>query len=620
MVRTYLKVAHLGSIGEARASGHQMASDTSCVSPLSGKPGEPFQRDSLPKLCPEQTNRIKALVAHHMEKLQSALILEYEAVTSSLLLEHQNLRPNVVEEDMPRADGQSEHELLYECEGATVIEPSRSNWESQDKQASDVVDVGGTLTGSTLKDTTSMMYLSTTRPRDDIVIPGVTVPEGQTITSNIVKPLVVNHKLDLVCAVVVVANAGTIGYATSRSMAQLDGSEPVHLRILEMAFIVFFVIEIFIRCHTLHWGYFVGTDWQWNWFDIWLVCVSLFQIPQYIAPSTSLGIPLGNISFMRILRVLKILKVLRIVRLFKLFRELRLILSSILGGMRTMIWGILLVMIIKYIVAICFLQGCTQLLQQDPDVSLFVRDAIDEHWCTIMRSMHSLFAACTGGIDWVEVAHPLHAAGWAYYFLFVVYIGFFMFIIANTLTSIFFQATVEHSDTDTELMIQREMECVDNYIQLLQVFFDEIDSDGSGEITFEEFREHLGNPKLRAFSRAMDIPIEDAEQFFRILSNNGANKVDPDTFVVGCIKTKGSAKSIDLFAMHQLLKKVLGRIGELKVEICRVAAECDHLKSTRTRAESIVKKVGKVASQSSQVTYRLEHYAGTSLVPPTLSL
>merc|ERR1711918_290432 len=90
------------------------------------------------------------------------------------------------------------------------------------------------------------------------------------------------------------------------------------------------------------------------------------------------------------------------------------------------------------------------------------------------------------------------------------------------------------------------MERKEDYINKLQVFFDEIDEDGNCEISYDEFIKHADSPHMHAFANSLEIDLTDAKQFFQVLSNNGHRPVDIETFVVGCIKLKGMARSMDL--------------------------------------------------------------------------
>merc|ERR1712232_1201759 len=49
-----------------------------------------------------------------------------------------------------------------------------------------------------------------------------------------------------------------------------------------------------------------------------------------------------------------------------------------------------------------------------------------------------------------------------------------------------------------------------------------------------------------AFCTSLEIDATDVAQFFSILSAGGNRSVDVETFVIGCIKLKGYAKSMDL--------------------------------------------------------------------------
>merc|ERR1719443_607591 len=62
----------------------------------------------------------------------------------------------------------------------------------------------------------------------------------------------------------------------------------------------------------------------------------------------------------------------------------------------------------------------------------------------------------------------------------------------------------------------------------------------------EEFVKHLVDPRMQAFAASLEIETEDLQQFFSILSGSGHRTVDLETFVIGCIKLRGMARSVDL--------------------------------------------------------------------------
>jgi len=171
---------------------------------------------------------------------------------------------------------------------------------------------------------------------------------------------------------------------------------------------------------------------------------------------------------------------------------------------------------------------------------------IDKYWSSVGTSMLSLYLVSTGGDDWAYVAEPLWEVGLPFYILFMVYVAFFLFVVVNTLTSLFVELTIASSDQDTQMAIQLEMEKKDFYVKQLQAFYDKMDDNDDGSITYDEFCTHINDPEVRAFASSLDIEVIDAKQFFLILSNHGTRPIDLETFVVGCIKLRGVAKSMDL--------------------------------------------------------------------------
>merc|ERR1719367_1319442 len=156
--------------------------------------------------------------------------------------------------------------------------------------------------------------------------------------------------------------------------------------------------------------------------------------------------------------------------------------------------------------------------------------------------MLSLYMASTGGEDWAAMGEPLWEAGWVFYGLFLFYTGFFMFVIMNTLMSLFVEATMSNAERDQLMIIQTEMEKKDTYIKRLQVFFTDMDENSDGLISLDEFVRHMDHPEVIAFANALEIDATDARLFFQVLSNEGQQSIDLETFVVGCMKLKGAAK------------------------------------------------------------------------------
>lgn len=309
--------------------------------------------------------------------------------------------------------------------------------------------------------------------------------------------------------------------------------------------------------------------------DIILVVQGLYeQLEEFVLADLWGAGTLSNMSFLRMLRLMKMLKLLRMIRLLRMFRELRLILNSIMGCVKSMMWACVLILALSYMFAIVFLQAATQYLQHDT-VDPIVAAALDRYWSSVGQSVLTLYVACMGGADWEVMADPLKETGLHFYLLFLFQIAVYSFVIMNTISSVFMEAVLANADKDHQQVIEHHMEKKEVYIDKLQVFYDEIDDNKDGELGYEEFMAHADSPHMHAFANSLEIDLTDAKQFFQVLSNSGRRAVNIETFVVGCIKLKGMARSMDLMdlvyqhrqaVVHQEMfeKKVFKRLDELR--------------------------------------------------------
>lgn len=376
--------------------------------------------------------------------------------------------------------------------------------------------------------------------------------------------VVTSHKFDFLSAVVIVCNCLVMGISTNYRAHHLQSSDGISLRILEIAFFVYYAVELLLR--ILHSGthLFIGVDWQWNWFDVALVLVSVSGAVEEIIFVVGGDHSTMNVSFLRSLRLLKMARMARAIRVMKMFRHLRLILASTLGSMQAVLWAGLLVMILCYTASILFVNLLTKFLidskDQNLDIGADLRLDIEENWGSVIKGMNSLFRASTGGDDWFNVARPLWEAGSGCYILFVLYMGFFLIVVLNTFSSLFVQSVMENQAKDEAGIVDELLVKKDEYVAQLKDLFSQIEDDGDGAITINEFINHANDPKLHAWADHLGIDLTDSKHFFEVLSHNGSLKVDLETFVVGCIKLRGQAKQVDVLSVLQLSKQIHKKI------------------------------------------------------------
>jgi voltage-gated sodium channel len=83
--------------------------------------------------------------------------------------------------------------------------------------------------------------------------------------------------------------------------------------------------------------YFIGPNWAWNNFDFLIVIFSLPLIP------TGGG---GSIAFLRLIRLM------RLAKLFRKVPQLQMIITGLIGGMKSIVYIVILLFLVFYLYAI----------------------------------------------------------------------------------------------------------------------------------------------------------------------------------------------------------------------------------------------------------------------------
>lgn len=392
-----------------------------------------------------------------------------------------------------------------------------------------------------------------------------------------VRDLVSRQSFDVLCGLVISVNAIVIGMASDYAIKHPLNPTNSDLEYAETSFLIFYVIEIGMRLYVKGCRkYFREADWAWNVFDAVLVVQGILEtLYTYLEGEGAFA----NLSFLRLLRLMKMLKLLRMVRLLRAFRELRLIVSAISGALSAMFWAGMLILSIAYMFGIVFIQACSTYLQTEGSgIDTHTRDAIAKYWSSVSQGILSLYMATMGGEDWAVIAQPLLEVGSGCYGLFIIYIAIFAFVVINIITSLFLESILNNADKDHQLVIEMQLEQKHDYVAALKRLYSEMDSDGNGEITWEEFLANLESPHMHAFASSLDIDITDAKQFFQVLSDRGTRSVDIETFVVGCIKLKGAAKSSDLMELSYNHKEDIKIREKHSKEIHKIQTDSCHFR------------------------------------------
>jgi len=354
---------------------------------------------------------------------------------------------------------------------------------------------------------------------------------------------------------VIMVNAISMAVAADYEMDNFRQPTNKILVHIELVFIGIYTLELVVRIIARRLAFFLL---PWSWFDIAIVGVGWLEVIS--SSSTSL-------TQVRLMRVLKMLKVMRVLRVMRSLREVRLLLNSLMGSIKPLLWTVIIITGINFMFGICFVQSIAAFRHDNWTKSAHGESEQDEAfygpWTSVPQAMYTLFKVSTGGVSWGEVSDPMLILGWQTFGIFLLYIALFMFVMANAVTAIFVSSAEEYASKDAHTMIYDQLKAKNDYMNQVNSLYDEMDVDDSGEVTRHEFVKYMSDPRMTAFASSLNIESVDLDQFFDVLSCRGVKAVDLETFVDGCIRLRGPARSmdvLDLLMRQDTIAEDVGRV------------------------------------------------------------
>lgn len=153
------------------------------------------------------------------------------------------------------------------------------------------------------------------------------------------------------------------------------------IRVLDMVVLGFFCLEVLLKIMSegvAPYEYFTGLDWTWNNFDFLIV---LFSLPI---------LPVGGsqVAFLRLIRLMRLAKV------FRKVPQLRMIMTGLIGGLKSIVYIVILLLLVFYLYAIAGI--------------FFFRENDPWHFRTIAVSLTSLFRLSTLSVSDLSKMSSLH--------------------------------------------------------------------------------------------------------------------------------------------------------------------------------------------------------------------
>eukprot|EP00930_Biecheleria_cincta_P035127 TRINITY_DN24192_c0_g1_i1.p1 TRINITY_DN24192_c0_g1~~TRINITY_DN24192_c0_g1_i1.p1 ORF type:complete len:582 (+),score=115.95 TRINITY_DN24192_c0_g1_i1:94-1839(+) len=376
----------------------------------------------------------------------------------------------------------------------------------------------------------------------------------------------------MLTAAVIIFNSALLGWETEVLTSR--DSTPLHIHAFNHFCSTYFLIELIIRIFgSGAKEFFQGEDRAWNLFDSALVLESVV--------ATIIMFTLDDQERPGLVQSVKILKMLRIARLFRIFRffkQLNILVIMILDSTKQVFWAAVLLIVVMYVFGVTLTSNCSDYLKTKSDDDDYLSDAeakdlnsIRESFGHLSNAVYTLLQSMLGGVSWVEVCNPLFRVGIFSPMIFLVYVVFAMIAVLNIITGVFVDTAFESAQKQRDFMVEQEMQMKESFLKEIRKFFVALDVDGDSAVSFEEVVIMLEDPGLSAYFRVLGFDVHDAQRLFDLMDSDCSGTVCLEEFLDGCVRLKGSARSIDMHANMVDLKHVmleLEKVSEHVQQLC----------------------------------------------------
>jgi len=226
---------------------------------------------------------------------------------------------------------------------------------------------------------------------------------------------------------------------------------------------------------------------------------------------------ISQLSMLRVLRLLQIGHMSQAVRHHRAFRELRLMLYAFQGVFKSLLWSLVMVFAILFSFGIIFTEGSlaycvfNNLLEDDSTKQL------RGDFGTLSATIFTLFKAMSNGVDWGETYDSLSPLHWLYRLLFLFFEAFNFIVLLNVVTSVFVESTMQRSQMDRESVVADEIHTRKEFLESVQLLFEEFDVDGTGDISFEELKRYIKKPVVSAYFATLGVDASQIGRLFDLL-------------------------------------------------------------------------------------------------------
>jgi hypothetical protein len=388
--------------------------------------------------------------------------------------------------------------------------------------------------------------------------------------------IVHSNYFEISIGIVFLLNAALIGFQVCQDETDVGTTFAFILEIMDSIFAVIFTLEIILYLIVDGWIWLF--DWQ-HFFDLSTIIVTVL-VPNILATIGEQSVILRAFSVLRLLRLVRLLKKVRTWKLFRIFWAL---VQGIINSGRLILFTYITMGGVIFIIAVfcVYLIGNDPTIAANPDISFYFQDVPNamltilqvstcDNWTWIVRE-HSKSNSWCGPLMILSI-------------LLITLSG------QNLVTAVICNEALARAQADEDMKAVEQREKAAQEVNELERLFAEIDEDGSGMLSKEEYFTAISsNVLVKEKFAFLEIGNEEAKEIWDFV-DIGTGEVSPQMFVSVFRALKGEAKAKDSFA-------IMKRIGQLSKKVERMTQELEshqgYVKSMKSTALLLEEEMGR---------------------------
>jgi hypothetical protein len=299
----------------------------------------------------------------------------------------------------------------------------------------------------------------------------------------------------------------------------------------------FYTLELICKLYVDRSEFFNET---WNVIDFIIVGTDLVSIVMELL--------LGELPAFTIIRIFRLLRVVRAFKAAKLSRSLQVLLRSCAHAIKAIFWGMVMMMMVLLVWGILAVHLIHPINQRVADKGMYEGcERCPRAFASVFDSMLTFWKQLVAGDSWGILCEPIiDEDRWTSLFFMLVLVTVSLTMLNCILAVVVEAGTAAAAADDHEMAVAHEgvrLGAEENLISLCH----EIDSNGDGALSYEEFRNAFAdNENVRHCFELMHATEADLLMIFNICDEDSSGRIDYREFVEQVRRIKHSPDQLIL--------------------------------------------------------------------------